>query len=77
MDQLAMSGVLEHRPDPQRTSILICSATSLRDLGAVRRQTGGFSGAARDLERALGIFRELGDRLGEATALRDLGAVRT
>jgi tetratricopeptide (TPR) repeat protein len=32
--------------------------------------------AARDLEQALGIFRDLGDRRGEASALAYLGVVR-
>jgi len=35
-----------------------------------------YPAAARDLEQALGIFRDLGDRLGQANALTDLGVVR-
>ena len=31
---------------------------------------------AEALEAALGIYRDLGDRLGEGNALRELGAVR-
>ena len=41
----------------------------------VRRLTGDYPGAAEALEQALGIYRDLGDRLGEANALSDLGVV--
>ena len=36
----------------------------------------GYRGAAGALEAALGIYRDLGDRLGEANALSYLGVVR-
>ena len=39
----------------------------------MRRLTGDYPGAARDLEEALGIYRDLGDRLGQAGALTYLG----
>ncbi len=42
----------------------------------MRRLTGDYPGAARDLEEALGIYRDLGDRLGQANALTYLGDVR-
>ena len=51
-------------------------ANALSNLGIVRRLTGDYPGAARDLEEALGIFRDLGDRLGQAHALTSLGDVR-
>ena len=35
-----------------------------------------YLGAARGLEEALGLYRDLGDRLGQATALLYLGIVR-
>jgi class 3 adenylate cyclase/tetratricopeptide (TPR) repeat protein len=37
---------------------------------------GDYPGAARALEEALGIFRDLGDRLGQANALQRLGSMR-
>ena len=42
----------------------------------MRRLTGDFPGAARDLQEAVGIFRGVGDRLVLAEALTRLGAVR-
>ena len=42
----------------------------------MRRLTGDYPPAARALEEALGISRDLGDRLGQASALNVLGAVR-
>ena len=44
--------------------------------GYVRRLTGDYPAAAQALEQALGIYRDLGDRLGQANALNDLGDVR-
>ena len=41
--------------------------------GVVRRQTGDYRGAAEAQEAALGICRDLGDRLGEANAVNQLG----
>ena len=38
--------------------------------------TGDYPAAAQALEQALGIYRDLGDRLGQAGALTRLGAVR-
>jgi tetratricopeptide (TPR) repeat protein/transcriptional regulator with XRE-family HTH domain len=51
-------------------------ANALHDLGIVRRMTGEYPAAVRDLEQALAIYRDLGDRLGQANALLDLGIVR-
>ena len=42
----------------------------------MRRFTGDFPAAARDLQEAVGTFRDDGDRLGVAEALTHLGAVR-
>ncbi len=42
----------------------------------MRWLTGDYPGAADAQEEALGIFRDLGDRRGEADALNRLGAVR-
>ena len=49
---------------------------ALSDLGDVRVLTGDYPAGAQDLEHALGIYRDLGDRLGQANILRDLGDVR-
>src|SRR5271170_6343967 len=51
-------------------------AHALTDLGDVRRLTGDYPGAARDLQEALGICRDLGDRPGQAGALANLGNTR-
>jgi tetratricopeptide (TPR) repeat protein len=51
-------------------------AGALTSLGDIRRLTGDYPGAARDLEEALGIHRDTGDRLGRAGALTSLGRVR-
>jgi tetratricopeptide (TPR) repeat protein/transcriptional regulator with XRE-family HTH domain len=51
-------------------------AHALTDLGDVRRLTGDYPGAARDLQEALGISRDLGDRTGQALALTHLGYTR-
>jgi tetratricopeptide (TPR) repeat protein len=42
----------------------------------VRQLTGDYPGAAEALEAALGISRDLGDRLGRGNALSNLGVVR-
>jgi tetratricopeptide (TPR) repeat protein/transcriptional regulator with XRE-family HTH domain len=51
-------------------------AHALTDLGDVRRLTGDYPGAVRDLQEALGISRDLGDRPGQAVALTHLGHTR-
>jgi tetratricopeptide (TPR) repeat protein/transcriptional regulator with XRE-family HTH domain len=51
-------------------------ANALTNLGDARRLTGDLPGAARDLEEALGIYRDPGDRPGQANALTNLGEVR-
>jgi tetratricopeptide (TPR) repeat protein/transcriptional regulator with XRE-family HTH domain len=48
-------------------------ADALTNLGDVRRLTGDYPGAARDLQEALGIYPDLGDRRGQAGALTYLG----
>ena len=42
----------------------------------MRYLTGDYPGAAGVLEQALAIYRDLGDRLGQANALNELGIVR-
>ncbi len=51
-------------------------ANALTNLADARRLTGDHPGAARDLEEALGIYRDPGDRPGQADALTNLGEVR-
>ncbi|MGW7259968.1 tetratricopeptide repeat protein [Streptomyces sp. NPDC054834] len=51
-------------------------ANILNDLGRVRHRTGDLPGAADVQMQALQIFRQIGNRLGEANALNDLGLVR-
>ena len=51
-------------------------ANAISELGAVRRRTGDYAGAARYQQEALDLYRYLGDRGGEAMALCELGAVR-
>ena len=61
------------RPGPRRPARPGQRPTSLGD---VRRLTGDYPEAILDLEEALGICRDLGDRPGEARALTSLGDVR-
>ena len=42
----------------------------------MRRLTGDYPGAAQAQEQALGIYRDIGDRLGQANALTGLATVR-
>ena len=51
-------------------------ANALTSLGSMRKLTGDYPGATRDLEEALGIYRDLGGRLGQAIALNFLGSMR-
>ena len=51
-------------------------ADALANLGDVRRLTGDYPGAARDVAEALGIYLDLGDRPGQAGALTYLGKAR-
>jgi tetratricopeptide (TPR) repeat protein/transcriptional regulator with XRE-family HTH domain len=51
-------------------------AGALTNLGELRRLTGDYPSATRDLEGALSIYRDLGDRRGQAGALTSLGIVR-
>jgi tetratricopeptide (TPR) repeat protein len=50
-------------------------AAGVTNLGIARRLTDDYPGAARDLEEALRISRDLGDRDGEAEALNEAGAL--
>jgi class 3 adenylate cyclase/tetratricopeptide (TPR) repeat protein len=51
-------------------------ARALDDAGVVRKLTGDYPGAARDLQSALAVYRDLGDRHGQAAVLISLGDVR-
>jgi tetratricopeptide (TPR) repeat protein/transcriptional regulator with XRE-family HTH domain len=51
-------------------------ANALAGLGDVRQVTGDYPGAARDLQQALGIYRDLSDQRGQANALTHLGIVK-
>ena len=50
-------------------------AGALTDLGLVRWATDDYLPAVRDLQEALGIYRDLGDEAGQANALAILGYV--
>ena len=52
-------------------------ANALDELGIVRRLTGDYPGAAQAQQEALDIYRDLGDRQGQANALDHLGTLRT
>ena len=54
----------------------LAHATALTDLGIARLLTGDPTGAGDALNRALEIFRAIGNRHGEAGALAELGVVR-
>jgi tetratricopeptide (TPR) repeat protein len=51
-------------------------AAALTDLGRVRHLVGDHQGAAEPQTRALEIFRQIGDRPGEALARYELGRIR-
>ncbi|HEV3294395.1 MAG TPA: tetratricopeptide repeat protein [Streptosporangiaceae bacterium] len=51
-------------------------AGALTDLGDARYMTGDHPAAARDLQEALDIYRDLADRPGQARALKPLGTAR-
>ena len=54
----------------------LAQANALHDLVRVRWLTDDYPVVARDLEQALGIYRDLGDRLGQANALDERGTMR-
>jgi tetratricopeptide (TPR) repeat protein/transcriptional regulator with XRE-family HTH domain len=54
----------------------LSQAGALTSLGHVRRLTSDLPRAVRDLQEAVGIYRDLGDRAGQADALTRLGDVR-
>ena len=60
----------------ERSGNPVAYATALNDFGRVRYLTGDYPGADDVLNRALEIYRALGDRHGEANALTDLGYLR-
>ncbi len=49
----------------QRLGDRLGQANALNDLAIVRLVTGDYPAAAQDLDQALGIYRDLGDRLGQ------------
>ncbi len=51
-------------------------ATARNNLGEMRRMTGDYPAATRQLGTALSLFRDLGDRPGEAYTRNNLGDVR-
>jgi tetratricopeptide (TPR) repeat protein/transcriptional regulator with XRE-family HTH domain len=51
-------------------------ANALHDLARARALTGDYVGATRDLEQALGIYRDVSNRLGQANVLNGLGDMR-
>ena len=66
----AAADAAEHRRQPA------AHANALTDLGRMRYQTGDYPGATDALSRALEIYRQTGNSLGEANALTNLGRVR-
>ncbi|NUR61524.1 MAG: tetratricopeptide repeat protein [Catenulispora sp.] len=65
----AAEAVTRNSPPATRANIL-------NDLGRVRRMTGDLPDAADAQTQALQIYRQIGNRLGEAYALTELGLVR-
>jgi tetratricopeptide (TPR) repeat protein len=51
-------------------------AHALIGLGTARLRTAEYGSATESFERALDLFREAGDQLGEATALYNLGVIQ-
>jgi len=66
-----------YRPPSAPALLRHRSRFSLRllDLGIVRRMTGAYLAAAQDLEQALGIYRDIGNRVGDAEALNETGTL--
>ena len=70
------------QPDPGRCSCSATSATGAARPGPstswamVQWLTGDYPAATASLTRALELFRDLGDRRGQAWALHDLGVVQ-
>jgi Tfp pilus assembly protein PilF len=56
-------------------SFLRGPARALTNLGAVRRLTGDYAGAAQDLQQTLDITREIGNRDAELTDLNESGTL--
>lgn len=52
-------------------------AGALTCLGRVRRLTGDYPGAARDLDEAMGIYRDIGERGGEAESVNEAGTLHS
>ena len=82
----AVGGPETTRPPPPATSRRwSCSATSatgparpsrINNSGPCRRLTGDYPAAAASRQQALALFRDLGNRRGQADALNDLGVVQ-
>ena len=51
-------------------------ANALTNLGIAQWLSDDYPGAARELQEALGMYRDLGDRLGQANGLTNLGIAR-
>jgi tetratricopeptide (TPR) repeat protein len=60
---------------PSTTEKKEAQATALGNLGIVLRQRGELEKALEHYQKALGLHKEIGHRLGEATDLGDLGIV--
>jgi hypothetical protein len=58
---------------PAKTDGARTSTPSPHHLGIAWRETGDYQGAAGDLEQAMAVYRDLGDRGGEVTALNESG----
>jgi tetratricopeptide (TPR) repeat protein/transcriptional regulator with XRE-family HTH domain len=54
----------------------LSQANVLADLGRFRMLTDDFEGAARDLDEALGLYRDAGSTLGQANVLNNRGDMR-
>jgi tetratricopeptide (TPR) repeat protein len=76
-------GDLADAADHLETARIICTEIDLPDglaralgvIAGVYRAQGRLVEASASYERALGVFRNLGDRVGEATTLTNLGVV--
>jgi tetratricopeptide (TPR) repeat protein len=55
----------------------LAQADALTESGVARRLASDYAGATHDLQRAAGLYSEIGERLGLANVLTQLGVVRT
>jgi len=76
----AMLGAVERALDELDQALPLLAgrdaAEVLNERGFLRSRTGRTGDAAADLAKALDLFRQTGDRRGEAMALSDLGLLR-